>query len=138
MSRESTNTDATNIIKLRDIITSSWHSDRSARPTMPQIVYTLECIQEELLSVFAQAQSDDFERSGTGRHGLPMEKCFTGAFLIENWESLAHVARACGLVVHSWMPGSCIIFIMVNDLETTTPCISWIVATPNSLNRWLC
>ena len=59
---------------------------------MPQIVYTLECIQEELLSVFAQAQSDDFERSGTGRHGLPMEKCFTGAFLIERMENLGVVS----------------------------------------------
>ena len=54
-----------------------------ARPCL-RLFTRLECIQEELLSVFAQAQSDDFERSGTGRHGLPMEKCFTGAFLIEN------------------------------------------------------
>ncbi|EGZ26112.1 hypothetical protein PHYSODRAFT_312246 [Phytophthora sojae] len=74
--------------KLRDIITSAWHSDPSMRPTMPQIVAALESIQEDLLSVLAQELSDDFVRSGTGCHVIPMEKCFTGEFMVERLEDL--------------------------------------------------
>ncbi|ETI35963.1 TKL protein kinase [Phytophthora nicotianae CJ01A1] len=75
--------------KLREIITRSWHRDPNVRPTMPQVVRTLESIQEELLSVLAQDLSDDFERSSVGCRMLPSEKCFTGAFLIERMEDLA-------------------------------------------------
>jgi serine/threonine protein kinase len=75
--------------KLREIIIRAWHADPSQRPTMPQIVRTLECIQEELLAVLAQDLCDDFERSGTGCHVVPMERCFTGEFLIERMEDLA-------------------------------------------------
>lgn len=75
--------------KLREVITCAWHSDPSVRPTMPQIVRSLECIQEELLSVLAQDLSDDFERTSTGCRMVPSEKCFTGDFLIERMEELA-------------------------------------------------
>ncbi|CAH0493972.1 unnamed protein product [Peronospora farinosa] len=69
---DSANPDATIPKRIRDIITSSWHSDPSARPTMPQIVRTLECIQKELLSVFVQDRSDDFKRPETGYHEITM------------------------------------------------------------------
>ncbi|KAG7376348.1 hypothetical protein PHYPSEUDO_013709 [Phytophthora pseudosyringae] len=83
------NPDGTFPSKLREIITRAWHSDPNARPTMPQIVRTLECIQEELLSVLAQDLSDDFERESTGCHMIPSEKCFTGEVLIERMEDLS-------------------------------------------------
>ncbi|CEG43983.1 tkl protein kinase [Plasmopara halstedii] len=75
--------------KLREVITRAWHSDPSIRPTMPQIVRSLECIQEELLSVLAQDLSDDFEKLNTGCQIVSSEKCFTGEFLIERMEDLA-------------------------------------------------
>ncbi|KAE9361775.1 hypothetical protein PF008_g751 [Phytophthora fragariae] len=74
--------------KLREIITTAWHNDPSMRPTMPQIVAALESIQEELLSVLAQDLSEDFGRSGTGCHVIPMEKWFTGEFMVERLEDL--------------------------------------------------
>ncbi|EEY53568.1 protein kinase [Phytophthora infestans T30-4] len=75
--------------KLRGIITRAWHSNPNARPTMPQIVRTLESIQEELLSVLAQDLSDDFERTSVGCRMVSSEKCFTGEFLVERMEDLA-------------------------------------------------
>ncbi|KAG3160584.1 hypothetical protein PI124_g6974 [Phytophthora idaei] len=83
------NPDETFPSKLREIITRSWHSDPNARPTMPQIVRTLESIQEELLSVLAQDLSDDFERSSIGCRMISSDKCFTGELLIERMEDLA-------------------------------------------------
>ncbi|GMF64866.1 unnamed protein product [Phytophthora lilii] len=74
--------------KLREIITSAWHSDPSMRPTMPQIVVALESIQEELLATLAQELSEDFDRSGAGCHVIPMEKCFTGEYMVERMEDL--------------------------------------------------
>ncbi|OWZ09097.1 Protein kinase [Phytophthora megakarya] len=84
----STDSDEAFPSKLRDLITSSWHSDPKMRPTMPQIVRILESIQEELLSVLAQELSEDFDRSGTGCHLIPAEKWFTGEFMIERMEDL--------------------------------------------------
>ncbi|GMF20376.1 unnamed protein product [Phytophthora fragariaefolia] len=77
--------------KLREIITTAWHSDPSMRPSTPQIVAALESIQEELLSVVAQDLSEDFNRSGTGCHVIPTEKCFTGEFMVERMEDLGVV-----------------------------------------------
>ncbi|CAH0480242.1 unnamed protein product [Peronospora belbahrii] len=86
-----TNSDTTIASKLRDIITRAWHSDPSARPTMPEIVRTLECIQEELMSVFAQDLSDDFERPGIECPEIPMETCFTGEFLVERMDDMSFI-----------------------------------------------
>ncbi|KAH7492202.1 putative serine/threonine-protein kinase/receptor R831 [Phytophthora ramorum] len=83
-----TNTSEVFPSELREVITRAWHSNPSVRPTMAQIVRELERIQEELLSVLAQDLSDDFERSGTGCHVIPTEKCFTGEFLIERMADL--------------------------------------------------
>ncbi|KAG6612726.1 TKL protein kinase [Phytophthora cinnamomi] len=74
--------------KLREIITTAWHNNPSMRPTMQQIVTALESIQEEMLSVLAQDLSEDFGRSGTGCQVIPMEKCFTGEYMVERLEDL--------------------------------------------------
>ncbi|KAL3667422.1 hypothetical protein V7S43_007648 [Phytophthora oleae] len=74
--------------KLRELIVNAWHNDPSMRPTMPQIVLALESIQEELLSVLAQELSEEIDRSGTGCHVTPIEKCFTGEFMVERMEDL--------------------------------------------------
>ncbi|CEG35577.1 tkl protein kinase [Plasmopara halstedii] len=84
-----THNDETIPFKLREVITCAWHSDPNVRPTMPQIVHILECIQEELLSVFAQDLSDDFEKLYTGCQIVSSDKCFTGEFLIKRMEDLA-------------------------------------------------
>ncbi|KAK1932513.1 Serine/threonine-protein kinase STY17 [Phytophthora citrophthora] len=73
---------------LRELIISAWHCDPSMRPTMPQIVLALEEIQEELLSVLAQQLSEEINRSGTDCHVAPIEKCFTGEYMVERMEDL--------------------------------------------------
>ncbi|CAI5733161.1 unnamed protein product [Hyaloperonospora brassicae] len=72
--------------KLRDIITSAWQSDPRARPSMPQIVHTLECLQEELLATFAQELSDDVKQSSII---AAAKKCIAGDRLVERLEDLA-------------------------------------------------
>ncbi|KAI9922043.1 hypothetical protein PsorP6_000422 [Peronosclerospora sorghi] len=75
--------------KLRELITKAWDNDPSARPTMSQVVCTLESVQEEVFVVFARDLRDEIERSRTGCGVTSTEECVTGEILLERMENVA-------------------------------------------------